>query len=131
MPNLTESIFPMVQLQWTKKLDLNEILMMPSCSNGVFYMPKIIMPEQDNGGGGGGGGGGAAERRRWWRRHVQECRTATSQPSKLPQAKKYGQEKLPAADPNKRDMGDLAYGIPSITPKGIVLSVHDQQDHAL
>lgn len=95
---------------WTKKLDTNEILMMPSCSNGVFYMPKIIMPDQNSGGGGGGGGGGGF---RMPDSFISAFKVATGE--------EIWSRQLPAADPAKRDMGDIAFGIPAVTPKGIII----------
>jgi outer membrane protein assembly factor BamB len=92
---------------WSKKLDANEILMMPSCSNGVFYAPKIIMPEEDSGGGGGRGGFKMPDS------YVSAYKIDTGE--------QVWSTKIPSGDPAKNDMGDLAYGIPSITPKGIVL----------
>ncbi|NTU61519.1 MAG: PQQ-binding-like beta-propeller repeat protein, partial [Caldiserica bacterium] len=96
---------------WSKKLDANEVLVATSYADGVFYAPKIIMPEDDAGGGGGGGGRGGPFRMP--DSYLSAYKASTGE--------QIWTTKVPAADPTKMDMGDLAFGLPSITPKGIIM----------
>lgn len=96
---------------WSKKLDANEVLMSTSYADGVFYAPKIIMPEDDAGGGGGGGGRGGPFR----------MPDSYLSAYKAENGEQIWTTKVPAADPTKMDMGDLAFGMPAITSKGIIM----------
>jgi outer membrane protein assembly factor BamB len=86
---------------WAKTLDANEVLMVPSYANGVFYAPKIIIPEDDGGGGGGGRGG----------------------PFRMPDSylSAYKADTGEQIWTTKMPSEDLAFGVPAITPKGIVM----------
>lgn len=91
---------------WSKKLDANEVLMLSSYANGVFYAPKIIIPEDDGGGGG--------------RREFKMPDSYLSA-YKADTGDQIWTTKMPTGNPEQGEMGDLAFGLPSITPKGIIM----------
>lgn len=91
---------------WSKKLDANEVLMLSSYADGVFYAPKIIIPEDDGGGGG--------------RREFKMPDSYLSA-YKADTGEQIWTTKMPAGNPEQGEMGDLAFGLPAITPKGIVM----------